>query len=151
MQHALPNLLLFPATNDHVTSALIVSSLVAFRWHPPRCHRVAATRTPAFSAAVRMIHRIHRYSSDGGPNSTPTLGACLTQLTQIVLIVTDLANGSSAVDVYPPHLSGSQTQRRVPALTSDNLNRTARASGELTTFPRLHLYAMHEGTDRDVL
>jgi hypothetical protein len=97
-----------------------------------------------------MIHRIHRYPSDGGPNSAPTLSTCLTEFAQIVFVVTDFANGSSTIDVYPPHLSRAQTQSRVPALTSDDLNRAARASCELTAFPWLHLHAVHERADWNV-
>jgi hypothetical protein len=52
--------------------------------------------------------------------------------------------------VYPPHLSRAQTQSRVPALTSDDLNRAARASCELTAFPWLHLHAVHERADWNV-
>jgi hypothetical protein len=67
-----------------------------------------------------------------------------------VFVVADFADGSSAIDVYPPHLSGAQTQSRIPAFTRDELNRGTRASCDLTALPRLHLHTVHEGTDRNV-
>jgi hypothetical protein len=67
-----------------------------------------------------------------------------------VFVIADFTNGSSTVDVYPPHLSGAQTQSRVPAFTRDELNRTTRASCDLTALPRLNLHTVHEGADWNV-
>jgi hypothetical protein len=98
-----------------------------------------------------MIHGIHRYTADSRPNSTPTLGACLTELTQIVFVVTDLTDSRSTVDVDTSHFSRTKAQRRVAAFTCDDLNGTARTPCELTAFSGFHLHAMHERADWNIL
>jgi hypothetical protein len=46
---------------------------------------VAATRSAAFAAAVRMIDRIHGDATHGRAHASPTLGASLAQLLEVVL------------------------------------------------------------------
>ncbi len=68
---------------------------------------MAATGATTFATAMGMIHRIHRYTADGRPDSSPALRACFTQLAQIVFIVTDFADSGSTVDKYASHLAGA--------------------------------------------
>src|SRR3989338_104752 len=45
-----------PAPQDHAVGTFIIPRLVALGGNTPRTHRVTATRSAAFSAAMRVIH-----------------------------------------------------------------------------------------------
>jgi hypothetical protein len=112
---------------------------------------MTASGTSAFAAAVRMVHRIHSYSANGRPDSAPTVRAGFSELAEVMFVVPDLADCGSTINVDSSHLSRAQTKRRVTAFTSDDLNRTTRTSGKLTTFPGLHLHTVDQRTDGNVL
>ena len=46
-----------------------------------------------------MIHRIHRDATHRWSNSPPTLGAGFAQLTQRILLIANLSNYSSALEM----------------------------------------------------
>src|SRR5688572_24404674 len=54
--------------HDELVGALIVSSLVTERRLAPRCHRVIPLDA-AFTAAMRVINRIHDNAANGRPHS----------------------------------------------------------------------------------
>jgi hypothetical protein len=55
-----------------------------------------------------MIHWVHRDTTHRWSNSPPTLGAGLTQLTQRILLIADLSNYSSALEVNAANFARAQ-------------------------------------------
>src|SRR6185312_13968681 len=74
----------------------------------------------------------------------------LAVLTQVVLIVAELAERRTAVDVHLAHLAGLQSQERVHALARGVLRRAAGAARQLSTAPGLELDVVHRGADRNI-
>jgi hypothetical protein len=46
---------------------------------------MTATRSTAFTTTVRVIHRVHGYTTNGRTDAAPAFGAGFTQLLQVVL------------------------------------------------------------------
>src|SRR5438445_3938833 len=102
------------------------------------------------TTAVRMVDRVHRRAANGRADAAPTLRTGLAELAQVVFGVADFADRRRAVNRHLAHFAGAKAQRGVALLTRDQLHRSAGTARELRTLARLHLDAMHGGTDRDV-
>src|SRR5262245_14370427 len=105
----------------------------------------------AFAAAVRMVDGVLRDAAHRRPNAAPALRAGLSDLAQVVLVVADFADGGTAIHVHFSHLARAQAHRHVLALASDELHGGAGATSELRAFAGLHLDAMDQRADRNVL
>src|SRR5690348_2808146 len=104
----------------------------------------------AFAAAVRVIHRVHDHAAHGRADALPALGAGLAELAQVVFRVADLADRGAALDRDAAGFARAQAQRGVAGFAGDQLRRSTGAARELCALARLHLDAVHGGTDRDV-
>src|SRR5689334_7084980 len=78
-----------------------------------RVHRVPAAGGPALATAVRVVHRVHGDTADGGALALPPHAARLAPVDVAVLGVADLAHGRPAADVHVPDLAGRHAQLRV--------------------------------------
>src|ERR1044071_915239 len=58
---AFSNLFDSPISDDHLLGALVLARLVPAGRLAPGRHRIAASRSLAFTTAVRMVHRVHRH------------------------------------------------------------------------------------------
>src|SRR5438445_655720 len=67
-----------------------------------------------------------------------------------LVLLADFAGRRRAGTRHLAHWAGAKAQRGVALLTRDQLHRSAGTARELRTLARLHLDAMHGGTDRDV-
>src|SRR5688572_12195958 len=105
----------------------------------------------AFAAAVRVVDRVLSHAAHGRANAAPPLRTGFADLAQVVLVVTDLADRGAAVDVHLAHLAGAHAHRHVLAFARDDLHGRACAARELRALAGLHLEAVHERADRDVL
>src|SRR5262249_4632617 len=88
--------LLLPALDDVLVGALVVTRLLAQRRKRPRRHRVIALHA-AFTTAVRVIHRVHCHSANGGTNTKPPRAAGLAERFILMVEVADLANRRHAI------------------------------------------------------
>src|SRR5687768_6735692 len=102
------------------------------------------------AAAVRVVDRVHRRAANGRLDTAPALGTGLAELLEVVLDVADFTNGGAALRRHPAHLARAQAQRGVHALARDQLHASAGRARDLRALARLHLDAVHGGTDRDV-
>ena len=66
---------------------------------------MTAARSTSFTAAVRMIHRIHRNTANGGPHTPPSLRASFTQFAKVMLAMTYLADSRAAINMYLSRLA----------------------------------------------
>src|SRR5690606_28461365 len=137
--------------HDELLGALVLARLVTLGRHAPRRHRMrVALAGAAFTAAVRVVDRVHGGATNGRANAAPTLGARLAQLLQVVLAVADLADGGAAVGRHLAHLAGAQAQGGVGTLAGDQLGAGASGTGQLGALAGLHLDAVHGRTNRHV-
>ncbi len=60
---------------------------------------MTAPRCASFPTAVRMVHRVHRNTANGGPHTSPSLRTGFAELAKVVLAMTYLADGGAAVNV----------------------------------------------------
>src|SRR6185437_9736401 len=104
----------------------------------------------ALAASVRMIYRVHRQAAHRGAHSAPADRACLAVLAQVVLIVTELTEGGTTVDVHLAHLAGLQAQIRVHALARGVLGRAASAARELPAATGFELNVVDHRANRDM-
>src|SRR5690606_304153 len=102
------------------------------------------------AAAVRVVDGVHGRAAHGRLDSAPALGARLAQLLEVVLDVADFADGGAALGRHAAHFTRTQAQGGVDALAGDQLDAGAGGARDLRALARLHLDAVHGGTDRDV-
>src|SRR6185437_16780009 len=124
---------------------LVTAGLFALGVPAPGRHgmRVALSGL-ALTAAVWMVHRIHRKSADRRAHAAPADRARLAVLTQVVLVVGELPERRAAVDMHLAGLARLQAQIRVNALARGVLRRAARAARELAAATGLELDVVHQ-------
>src|ERR1700692_49096 len=92
--------------NDHAVSALVATRLLALGLQAPWAYRVRVTLTRlAFTAAVRVIDRVHDDAAYGRANSQPAHRAGLAEDAQIMLIVADFADRRPAINMHFAHFA----------------------------------------------
>src|SRR3954462_7998592 len=96
-------------THDHGARTLVAAGFVTLRRRAPWAHRIPAGRGLAFTAAVRMVNRIHCDAANGRTHATPAHPAGLADGFQIVLFVTYLTDRGAAIHVHLAYFTGAQT------------------------------------------
>src|SRR5580658_417915 len=87
--HRLP--LLGLSGHDPLIRALVIARLETARGLAPRCHRMASAAGLAFTAAVRVIHRVHRNAAVVRTLPHPALASRLAQADVFVFHIAHLA------------------------------------------------------------
>src|SRR5262245_46248639 len=77
--------------HNELVGALVVPCLVAERRLAPRSHGVIALHA-AFTATVRMIHRVHHDAANGRANAHVTDATSLAQRHVFMIQIADLAD-----------------------------------------------------------
>src|SRR6201999_1033054 len=88
----------------------------------PRRDRVTTTGGLALTTTVRVVHRVHGDTTDGGALAPPSHPARLAPVDVVVLGVADLTDGGAATHIYVADLAGGHPQLREPALLGDQLH-----------------------------
>src|ERR1035438_8439640 len=98
---------LFPSavTGDELIRALVVACLEAARRLAPRRHRMASARCLAFTAAMRVVDRIHRYATVVRAFAHPALASGLAERNVLVVAVAHCPDGRHAVRRNAPDFS----------------------------------------------
>src|SRR3546814_10382536 len=103
--------------DDELRRTLVLASLVTLGRCAPRRNRMRITLAGTrFTTTVRMVDRVHRGAADGWLDATPTAGAGLAELLQLVFGVAVLTDGGAATDRYLAHLARTQADRRIALL-----------------------------------
>src|SRR5215218_1496091 len=84
-----------PILQDHLLRSLVAARLVAASRLAPGRHRISSTGGLALAAAVRVVHRIHRDTTNLRTQAHPTRPAGLSERNVLVLDVADLAHSRS--------------------------------------------------------
>src|SRR5260370_20703110 len=105
----------------------------------------------AFTAAVRMVDRVHRYTTYVRALAEPSAAAGLTDRNIFVLEVADLTNRRPAFGEHHALLARRQLEQRNLPFLGHQLRLGARTSHQLRSGSGLHLNRMDHGTERDIL
>ena len=129
--------------HDEAIRALVVARLVALGRDAPRRHRVAAARGLAFTAAERVVDRVHRDAAHVRPLPEPAAAAGLADRHVLVIEVADLADRREALDVDLADLARRHLDRRVLAFLGHHLHARSGAARDLAALARPQLHVVH--------
>src|SRR5262245_32873377 len=149
MSRSLP--LLRPSPHDQAIAQLAPPCLETLGDLSPRRARVPAARRLPFSAAHRMVDRIHRHAAHRWVTTHPAAAAGLADRHVLVVEVADLTHHRAAVDVEAPHLARRQSQLRVVAFLRHQLAIGAGRARHPRGAPREQLDVVEVGAERNVL
>src|SRR3954471_9928994 len=85
-------------SDDHLLRSLVLARLVTACRLAPGRHRIAASGSLAFAAAMWVVHRVHRHAAYMWANALPTRSASFTERNILVLNITDLAHRRTTLD-----------------------------------------------------
>src|SRR5450631_454599 len=137
--------LVLTTLQNHVIGALVVARFQTLGILAPGRYRMwIALPRLALTTAVRVIHRIHRKTAHCRADAAPALGSRLAVAPEVVLVVSNLADGCAAIHMHAARLGRLQTQRCVNALARGVLHRAAGASRELPPLAGLQLDVVYE-------
>src|SRR5437762_8951943 len=111
---------------------------------------MTTTRGLSLATAMRMVDGIHGDATSLWTHALPPLAPGLADLDELVLGVSDLADGCPAVDRHSTHLGRGEPHRGVLTLFGDQLHGGARGTSHLAAATRAQLDVVHHGADRDV-
>lgn len=128
--------LLLTTSHDHALRSWITPRPMPLCRNTPRRHRMATARTPAFTTAQGVIHRIHRDTSIMRPPTKPALTPCFTKAPKLVLRVAYFSNRRAAPNVHFPHLTRRHANRCVRTFFPQKTSASSRRSHQLSSFTR---------------
>src|SRR5436190_8867858 len=128
---------------------LLVPRLLAFDL-APGIGRGPSARALAFTAAQRVIHRVHGDAAHARAATEPAGLPRLADRQQLVLRVADFADGGEALAAHHPHLGRTEPQRDEVAFLRDDLGARSGPAAHLPALPDLQLDVVHRGAERDL-
>src|SRR5579885_901045 len=141
---------LFSSANDHLVRSFVVSGLVTASRLSPRSYRITTAGCITFTAAVRMIHGVHRNAANVRTNSTPSRASGFTERDVFVLDIANLTNRRHTVDDHATNFARRQAQLRVIAFLRNQLGRRTGAANHLSAFTRSQLDIVNLRAERNV-
>src|SRR3954471_5087918 len=139
-----------PAAHDHAVGALVLACAITLGERSPRADRVASRCRFTFTAAMRVIYRVHSDTAHGRPDAAPAHCTGFTDRTQAVFFVANLADRRTAIDVHFANFARTQTQLRVFAFARQQLDCTAGCARELRALTGHHFDAVYRRADRNI-
>jgi len=110
----------------------------------------AADGSAALTTAVGVVVGVHDRTANGGTPAHVALTASLTDVDVLVLDVTNLADGSHAVDTNDTNLAGGHTDLSIVTFLSHQLSEGASGTNQLSAVAGMQLDVVDDGTDGDV-
>src|SRR6185503_12060077 len=117
----------------------------------PRRHGMAAAGGLAFTAAKRVVHRVHRHATHVRALAEPPAPSGLAVRHVLVIDVADLSDGRDALDVDLANLARRHLHRGVLALARHQLHPRSGAAGNLATLAGTQLDVVNRRAEWDVL
>ena len=103
-----------------------------------------------FTAAVRVVTRVHDRTADCRADTLVTGLTGFTDLDGIMLNVTDLTDSRLAVEADDPDLTGGEADLSLTVFLSDELSENACRADELCALAGVKLDVVDKSTDRDI-
>src|SRR5262245_46719647 len=119
--------------NDEFARPFVRTGLVAFGRQTPRAHRMATPLGFSFTAAVRMVDRIHRRTADARVATEPTDTTGFTDRHVFMVDVGKLADRGIAELQDLSDFSRRQSHRGVAVFARHQLSLTTGRSDNLPT------------------
>src|SRR5512140_521298 len=141
--------LCLPTPDDQLVRRLRLPRLVTLRGHAPWRNGVAAARGAAFTAAHRVIHRVHRDAAVVRPPAEPAAAAGLADHDVFMLEIADLSHRAVALLVEDPHLARRELHLRVLPFLGDELAGRSGAAADLAAATRNDLQVVDVRAERD--
>src|SRR5437773_5764934 len=136
--------------DDEMFGALVVPRLVTLRRKAPRAYRVAPPGGLAFTAAMRMVDRIHRDPAHSRPDPEPPAASGFPDRLILMVEVTHLTDGRIAFQMNHSRLARRKFDLSVAGLLGEKLRRHSRGASQLSALSRPKLYVMNHRAQRDV-
>src|SRR5262249_59604534 len=100
---------------------------------------MASARGLAFTAAERVVDRVHRHAADVRTLAEPPAAAGLADRHVLVIEIADLADGREALHVDLANLARRHLDRGVLAFLRDHLHERSGAARDLAALAGLQL------------
>src|SRR5262245_3066022 len=139
-----------PISRTHLRRALVVTRLVAARRLAPGRHRIPAAGSLSFTTSVRVVHRIHRHTTNVRPNPAPARAAGFSQRNVFVFDIAYLAHGGATLDWHPPNLAGRHAQLCIRPFLGQQLRKRSRGARHLPPFARTQFDIVNLRAERNV-
>src|SRR5450631_2855559 len=143
-------LTLLAAVHDKRVRPLIVPRLVATRRLAPRRHRMTSTGSLAFTAAMRVVHRVHRNTAVMRTFPHPPRTSRLAPRHVFVVRISHLPNRRETIEQYLAGFARRQLHQSVVAFFCNQLRRTARRAHHLRTFAGTKLDVVNRRAGRNI-
>src|SRR6266404_2817493 len=140
---------LLSALDNVLVGALIVPGLLAQRRERPRRLRVIALDA-AFTTAVRVIHRIHRYAANRRTNTLPARTSSLAVSLVLVVQIADLANCRHTINCELADFARRQLDQRQVAFLAEQLRGSSRCAHQLAATAWIQFNVVHHRARRNV-
>src|SRR5271157_718113 len=131
--------LLRSPVHNKLIRPLVIPRLVPARRLPPRRHRMPSARGLAFTAAVRMVHGVHRNAAIHRLPSQPARASRLADGDVLVIQISHLPDRRHAILRNLASLARRQLHQRVVRFLRHQLRRSARRAHHLRPLSRLQL------------
>src|SRR5918993_1499654 len=118
------------ATNNKLVALFVGAAGTAFRL-TVRVDRVTSTGGLTFTTTVRVVNRVHGYTTDGRADALPAHTAGLAPVDVRLLSVAHFTDGCAAAHIDVADFAGGQTQLGETAFLGDELYRSASGAGHL--------------------
>ena len=132
-------------------SAFVTARLVSACRLSPRGYRVTSARSFTFTAAVRVIDRVHRYTANFRAPAHPAAASRFTQADVLVLGVSDLSDRRHADDRNLSDFARGHSQLCIIAFFSNDLCKAAGRTDHLAAFSGTKLDIVNLRSERDIL
>src|SRR6202795_2543728 len=145
----LPQTPLRSPLHNHPVALALLSRLRAQSWKAPGSLRVVALHT-ALAAAVRMVHRVHRYAAHRWTLAVPARAARFSVRNILVIEVPELADRGHAINAESPHFTRSHLHQGELAFLAQKLRRPARCANHLPALAGKELEIVNHRSRRDM-
>src|SRR5690606_5753530 len=146
--HALASLPGVTRADDELIRRLVGAGLAALGRHAPGGDRVTAARGAAFTAAVRVVDRVHGDAADVRTAALVAGAAGLAEDLVHVVLVRHRADRGHAAVRHHAQLARVQADRGVAGVAADELSVGAGGPGDLPALQRLQLDVVDDRADR---
>ncbi|OAM26017.1 hypothetical protein A7P95_09890 [Eikenella longinqua] len=99
---------------------------------------------------MRMVNRVHHYTTNRRANASPTISTGFTNFFQALLFIANFANGSPTIDMDLTNLTRTQANLSINPFFSQQNSRSPSRTCNLCTFTRFHFDAMYSSTYRNI-
>src|SRR5262245_58370876 len=139
-----------PISHNHLLRALVVTRLVAARRLAPGRHRIPAAGSLSFATTVRVVHRIHRHTTNMRPNPAPAGASGFSQRNVFMFDIAYLAHSRATLDWHSPNLAGRHAQLCVRPFLGQQLRKRSGGARHLPPFARTQFDIVNLRAERNV-